>query len=203
MHMPDKPDPSIREVLVVDDPEAMKLLLSGRYNEIMDLIDSREMAVSDIAKTLKINPGSVHYHLKELEKHGLVKQVRDEVKGGVVKKYYRAAARRILMETPDFNRPDKALPAEELTEHLLRSVEYLGYQVMPENVEDAKDLLFRYDRRIKALIVELESTGLKSVEENALTVQSAYGLILGIQSRTDPELGRIFSEFDKLFLRYE
>jgi DNA-binding transcriptional ArsR family regulator len=203
MPVKEKPGDATPDVLVIDDPRDIRLIFSEKHNMVLKLVVEKEMSISDIARALGINPGSAHYYLKELEKHGLVKQVRSEIKGGVVKKYYRAAARRILMDTPDFNRPGSAMPDGDITEHLLRSVEYLGYHVQPENVEDAKDLLKRYDHRVKELLFDLGNTGLANVEDNAITLQNAYYLIMSIYSKSDPEMARIYSEFDKLFLRCE
>jgi len=191
------------DVLIVDKPQDIRLIFSEKHNMVLKLVMEKELSISDIARALNMNPGSAYYYLKELEKHGLVRLVREEVKGGIVKKYYRAAARRILMDTPDFNRRQLSMPAADLAGHLLRSVEFLGYHVLPDNVEDAKDLLLRYDRRVRELIFDLENRGLGNVENNAITLQNSYYLILSIQSKSDPEMGRILSEFDKLFLPYE
>ena len=40
----------MRELIVVDDPDTMKLLFSGKYDNIFELIDYHEMAISDIAQ---------------------------------------------------------------------------------------------------------------------------------------------------------
>jgi DNA-binding transcriptional ArsR family regulator len=202
MPVKEKPADALPEILVVSKPQDIKLIFSEKHNMVLKLVIEKELSISDIARSLNINPGSAHYYLKELEKHGLVRQVREEVKGGVVKKFYRASAKRILMDTPNFNR-NHELPPEKFVDDLLESIEYMGYHVQPENIEDAKDLLFRYDNRIKELIVDLEKSGLGNVKDNAITIQNAFHLVLSIRSKTDPEMGRIYSEFDKLFLRCE
>ena len=93
--MPRKPklDTSIKEILIVEDPAAIKLLFTPKYAEIIKLVDAEELSVSDVARKLGVKPGSAHYHMKELEKHGLVQLVKEEIAGGVVKKYYRKSAR--------------------------------------------------------------------------------------------------------------
>ena len=72
--MPRKPklDTSIKEIMIVEDPAAIKLLFTPKYAEIIKLVDAEELSVSDVARKLGVNPGSAHYHMKELEKHGLV-----------------------------------------------------------------------------------------------------------------------------------
>jgi DNA-binding transcriptional ArsR family regulator len=200
-----KPDPDIRDIMILDRPEDIKLIYSEKYNQVLKLITKKEMSISEMARSLNINPGSVHYHLKELERHGLVKLVREEVKGGIVKKFYRTTAKRILLDIPDFKVrcPIDADPMHDYIERLIRSIEYLGYVLPPDNVEDAKDLLNRYDSRMKALMIEMNGAGLEDVEDNGIILKNATNLIMSIKIKNDPELARIHSEFEKLFLPYE
>ena len=89
------------------------------------------------------------------------------------------------------------------SDRLIRSIEYLGYHLPPENREDAEDLLLRYDKKMRDMLLELQGTGLENVEEDGAVLRSAYGLILNIKAKEDPELERIYGEFRKLFLKYE
>jgi len=197
-------DNSTNDIYVVDKPQDIRLIFSEKHNMILRLLMERDLSISDIAKILSLNPGSVHYHLKELEKHGLVKQVREEVKRGIIKKYYRSAAKRIVIDSPNFgSKKYLDYTTKEYIDRLIASIEFLGYQLPPENMDDARDLLSRYDRRTKELLLQLHNTGLENVENDGVILQNAYNLIFNIWAKEDPELGRIYSEFGKLFLRYE
>jgi DNA-binding transcriptional ArsR family regulator len=200
-----KPEPDIRDILILDRPEDIKLIYSEKYNQVLKLITKQEMSISEMARSLNINPGSVHYHLKELERHGLARLVREEVKGGIVKKFYRATAKRLLLDIPDFNvrGPIDSDPMHDYIGRLIRSIEYLGYVLPPENTEDARDLLHRYDNRMKALMLDMDGVGLENVEDNGIILKNATNLIMSIKIKNDPELARIHSEFEKLFLPYE
>lgn len=192
------------DMLVVEKLQDIKMICSEKHNKILKLVIDREMSISDIARSLNMNPGSVHYHLKDLERHGLVKQVRQEIKGGIVKKYYRSAAKRILLDSPNFNLEDSFnLSGRENIERLIRSIEFLGYQLPPDNLEDAEELLARFDKRLKEMLVEMQNTGLDNVETDGFVLQNAYHLILNIRAKDDPEMGRIYREFEKLFVRYK
>jgi DNA-binding transcriptional ArsR family regulator len=199
------PDNRNQDILVLDQADDIRLIMSEKHNRILKLVIQKEMSISDIARTLDMNPGSVYYYLKELEKHGLVKQVREEIKGGIVKKYYRSSAKRIALELPEFNSRDglTASPSQDYLQRLIRSIEYLGYHLPPDNVEDASDLLVRYDKRMKSLLIELQSARLEDVENNGFVLDSAYQLIASIKAKDDPELNRLYAEFGKLFLKYE
>jgi len=198
-------DDTLQDILIIENPQDIRLLFSEKHNAILKLVTEREMSISDIARSLNINPGSVHYHLKELEKHKLVRQVRDEIKGGIIKKYYRSAAKRILFDSPDFNRISRsnAPMSDEYIARLIRSIEYLGFHLPDENSDDAKDLLVRYDKRIKEIFDHIESKRQLNVENGEPKFPELFPIILHIKAMDDPELGRIYREFDKLFLRYE
>jgi DNA-binding transcriptional ArsR family regulator len=199
------PDNRDQDILVLDRSDDIRLIMSEKHNRILKLVIESERSISDIARSLDMNPGSVYYYLKELEKHGLVRQVREEIKGGIVKKYYRSTARRIVLELPEFGSRDSpaAAPAPDYLQRLIRSIEYLGYHLPPDNLEDANDLLTRYDKRMRSLMIELQNAGLEKVEENGFVLESAYNLVLSIKAKDDPELNRIYAEFGKLFLKYE
>jgi DNA-binding transcriptional ArsR family regulator len=198
MAMPDKPE--VREVMVVDDPDTMKLLLSGKCNDILELIQSSEMSVSEIAKVLKINPGSAHYHLKEMEKRGLVKMVREETKGNVIKKYYRTAARNIYMDGSRFKmlRPGEIDPMEEFYDSLLKLMVPFGYDVPPEKSGLIKDTMLRYSKRRKELLRQIQDTGVEKMESNRILVGDAYHIALLFMEIDDDELGSIREELRAL-----
>ncbi len=60
---------------------------------ILSLLIERSMTGSQLARVLGIQKPLAHYHLKILEKVGLVAFQEEHINGGVVEKYYRAIAR--------------------------------------------------------------------------------------------------------------
>jgi DNA-binding transcriptional ArsR family regulator len=204
--MPRKPklDTSIKEIMIVEDPAALKLLFSPKYAEILKLIDAEELSVSDIARKLGVNSGSVHYHMKELEKHGLVKLVREEIAGGVVKKYYRKAARHITINASSPQSAPAAAAAgigEEFMEKLIRSMSYFGYDVPPEKMEEAKKDLITTDVRAKALLSEIQQAGLEKVESDQMLVANAYQIALMLRLFEDEQFLRAVKKFSESFSR--
>lgn len=190
--MPEKPDPAIREVMVVDDPEAMKLLLTGKYTGIMDLIDSHEMCVSDIARTLKINPGSAHYHLKELEKYSLVKLVREETKGNLVKKFYRTSARKIYLDGSKFKAVGGEDPLRGYRDQLAGMLGPFGYDITPEMSGPFKEVMQRYDRRRKELLREIQDVRVNG--DNNMLASDAYRVALTLKEIEDVEMRALKEE---------
>lgn len=176
-----KQDNTIKEYMVVEDPAAIKLLFVPKFVDLLKLIGPEEMSVSDIAHAMNINPGSAYYRLKMLEKHGLAKQVREEIQGGVVKKYYRKAAVNITINTG--SPESKAAAAgvgmdESFTERLLKSMSYFGYEVPEGKMGQAKERLIECDRLMKAELKEIQHVGLEKHESDRTLVANAYQLAL-------------------------
>ncbi len=61
--------------------------------QILSLLIARPMTGSQLARVLGIPRPLAHYHLKILEKVGLVAFQEERLRGGVVEKYFRAIAR--------------------------------------------------------------------------------------------------------------
>jgi DNA-binding MarR family transcriptional regulator len=185
-----KLDNTVQEFMVVEDPAAIKLLFTPGYTEVLKLIQDEELSLSDIARALDVNPGSVHYHLKELEKRGLVKRVREEIKGGVVKKYYRKAARNM---TINVTRPGNEAVAnatgfgEEYKEKMLKSLSFFGYNIPADKLEEAKKILVNGDKRTKGIMKELQRSGLEKAESNKQVVADTYELAMLMRLFEDEE----------------
>jgi len=194
-----------RDMLIVEKPEAIRLIFSEKHNRILKKITERELSISDIARSLNINPGSVHYHLKDLEKQGLARQVRQEIKGGIVKKYYRSVAKHICLESPDFDmivRPETGQPGD-FGEKLVRAIELMGYTVSDENRAEAVELLARYDRRIKELFREMLNPDVDTAVGEKIIAVNACQFLINMKAAEDPELERISGQFSRLFLQVQ
>ena len=162
-----KPDVPLRQLMVVEDPAAIRLLFSEKYAEVLRLVGPEELSVSDVARRLGANTGSIYYRMKELAKCGLVALVREEIDGGVVKKYYRKTA---VNFTVNLANPESAVAAagmginEEFKEKLIASLHYFGYDILPGDVEKAKKDLMAWDERSKAIVKTLQQSGLENQE---------------------------------------
>ncbi len=205
MQVRNKPDDGQLEIMVIGKPEAIRLIFSEKHNRILKRLAEKELSISDIARSLDYNPGSVHYHLKELEKQGLVRQVRQEIKGGIVKKYYRSVARHVCLESPDFNDDIRFHVdlAGEFNEKLLGAIERLGYTVAEENREEAMEMLARYDLRTRELMREMTTGDMDITGEDGMLIRFACQLIINMRTMDDPELGRICRLFSRAFMQVQ
>jgi len=76
----------------IQDFEHIKTLTDSRRLEILRLLMGEAMTLSQLGQILEEHPAQVRYHLKQLEKAGLVELVSTRVVRGFVEKYYRAKA---------------------------------------------------------------------------------------------------------------
>lgn len=199
-----KPDTTIKEIMIVEDPYAIKLLFTPKYAEILRMIGEEELSVSDVARRLGANSGSIYYHMKELEKHGLVRLVREEIVGGVVKKYYRKTA---MNFTFNVSNPASAVVAaemginEEFMEKLIRSLRYFGYDILPEKMEEAKHALMAVDARSKDILAEIQQSGLEKIETDRLLVSNTYQVASTLRLFGDEQFLEAVKKFTDVFER--
>src|SRR5437867_13261433 len=62
---------------------------------IIDVLKERPMTVTQLGELLGMAPAKVHYHVRELEKVGLLRLVETREKGGILENYYQPIAREI------------------------------------------------------------------------------------------------------------
>lgn len=89
--------------LIIDDFNQLRALSDPLRAEMMMHLVMRAYTGQQLSEILSIPRGKIHYHLKELEKNGLVQIVKTEEKNGIVQKFYQAVA-------ADFQISEKLLP---------------------------------------------------------------------------------------------
>jgi len=80
---------SLEEIKVFTDPFRMKILFA---------LDEEPLTVKQLADRLGEVPSKVHYHVKELERIGVLEIVDKKEKAGIVEKYYFPTAERFRVE---------------------------------------------------------------------------------------------------------
>jgi len=84
--------PSTYELETVDQLRAIADELRQRiFNALID----QPMTVTQVGQRLDVAPAKIHYHMRELERVGLVHLHETREKGGILEKYYRPVARYI------------------------------------------------------------------------------------------------------------
>ncbi|MFC0189747.1 ArsR/SmtB family transcription factor [Fictibacillus aquaticus] len=101
----------LEQLRVISDPLRLKVIW-----EIIDEAKTGKM----VADILEAPAPKIHYHLKELERVGLVKVERTEEKNGIVQKFYRPIAR--VFSTAEILLHHKDEVKEELSDALKENI---------------------------------------------------------------------------------
>jgi molybdate-binding protein/DNA-binding CsgD family transcriptional regulator len=82
----------------IQDFESLKIIADERKQAILRLLMAGPETLSSLGKILGDHPAQVRYHLKQLEKIGLVELAYTRPERGYVEKYYRATARAFFFQ---------------------------------------------------------------------------------------------------------
>lgn len=97
----DTPDYELADSLVVTTAEQYRALGNLTRTQILGLLNEQAATITQLAVTLGVLKGSTSYHLRLLERAGLVRVVRTRQVRGVVERYYGRTARRYELDGPD------------------------------------------------------------------------------------------------------
>lgn len=87
----------MQQELVLDSTEQVGALAHPIRLRVLNLLQEAPRTNKQLAGALGVSPARLHFHVKELAKSGLINLVEERPKGGVLEKYYRAAARRFRL----------------------------------------------------------------------------------------------------------
>jgi DNA-binding transcriptional ArsR family regulator len=82
----------IAKVYEINSLEQLRAMADQLRLSILQRLLGRAMTVTQLGDALGIAPAKAHYHVRELERVGLVRLVHTREKGGILEKYYRAVA---------------------------------------------------------------------------------------------------------------
>ncbi|NMA02177.1 MAG: helix-turn-helix transcriptional regulator [Clostridia bacterium] len=83
----------MQEIIVLNDLERIKTLSDPLRIQVLRLLIDRQATVKQLADNLGQSSAKIHYHVKEMEKRNIISLVETIEKGGIMEKYYRAAAK--------------------------------------------------------------------------------------------------------------
>jgi len=93
-------DYDLAEEVLAESPDQYKALADKTRLLILDLLLERAATTSQLAEALDKPKGTVGYHVKVLEKAGLIRIVRTRPVRAMTEKYYGRTGRTILMSGP-------------------------------------------------------------------------------------------------------
>lgn len=83
----------IPEVYELETLEQLRAIADELRSRIAEALVHRAMTVTQLGEMLGQAPAKIHYHVRELERVGLIRLVATREKSGILEKYYRAVAR--------------------------------------------------------------------------------------------------------------
>ena len=103
----------IPETYNLETLEQLRAVADDLRLRILERLALQAMTVTQLAGVMGEVPAKLHYHVRELEKVGLLKLVETREKGGILEKYYRAVAKGINVPDTLFQGlpPDEAAAA--------------------------------------------------------------------------------------------
>ncbi|QBD75413.1 ArsR family transcriptional regulator [Ktedonosporobacter rubrisoli] len=82
----------MQELYRIENLEQLRAIADVLRTHILELLREHPMTVKQVADRLKLASARVHYHVRELEKVGLLRLVETREKGGILEKYYQSVA---------------------------------------------------------------------------------------------------------------
>src|SRR5713226_3156857 len=82
----------------IETNEQLRAIADMRRARILELLRDQPMTVTQLGELMGEAPAKIHYHMRELEKVGLLYLVETREKGGILEKYYQPVARDISVE---------------------------------------------------------------------------------------------------------
>ncbi|MBS7525503.1 helix-turn-helix domain-containing protein [Fusibacter paucivorans] len=89
----------MKEVMVLKDLEQIKAISQQYRLQIVEAFENKPKTAKQIAETMGEPHGRVNYHIKMLEKVGIIELVEEIVKFGVVEKYYCPVAKKMMIDS--------------------------------------------------------------------------------------------------------
>jgi DNA-binding transcriptional ArsR family regulator len=89
-----------KEIVLFEDPRRLRMVLGRLSWKILGMLAEAEMYPMEIAKKLGVHEQKVYYHIRKLERAGVIAVVREEEKKGATAKYYRTVSSAFGIELP-------------------------------------------------------------------------------------------------------
>lgn len=123
----------MKDIMVVNDYKQLKALSDPFKSELMFRLINKSFTGQQLSEIFNLSRSRIHYHLRELEKVGLIKIVKTEEKNGIVQKFYQSVARGFITDTSLMPREEANQTARTL---IINGLEYTKSKVLevPEEV---------------------------------------------------------------------
>ncbi len=178
---------TVLDVEVIEDPKTATVALDPVRARLLEELAAAAASASEVAERLDLPRQRVNYHLRTLERHGLVELADVEAHGGITERRLRATAARYIVSPTAIDRSG-ARP-EEVADRL--SAGYLvalGGRLVRE-VADASRTAAARGQRLPTLAIDTE-IGFASADERAAFADELATAIADLAARYHHDDGR-------------
>jgi predicted transcriptional regulator len=139
--------------------DQLKVVAADELREsIISLLVSEPLTATQVAERLGQPANKIHYHVRELERVGLVRLVERREKGGILEKYFRAVARNFVVPSNLIRTlgPDEATAAlsqflQTVSDGFLRAFRSAAAQDGLESLTASRDHIWATKEELKAV----------------------------------------------------
>ncbi|MBF4501921.1 helix-turn-helix transcriptional regulator [Savagea sp. SN6] len=90
----------MKDIFYIENIDDLKVISDPFRIEILVSLGTIPQSGQELAEKMNVSRSKVHYHLKELEKHGFIEVVKQNIVNGIVQKFYLPVAKVFV---PDIN----------------------------------------------------------------------------------------------------
>lgn len=138
---------TILETYELETIEQLRAVADELRLRIVEQLTFQAMTVTQVAELFGEAPNKLHYHVRELERVGLLKKVETREKGAILEKYYRAVAKNIIVPNALLSSmaPDEAVAMlHEATQPFFQGMTRAVTQMMRLSPEEQSDHAFQF-----------------------------------------------------------
>ncbi|KUH32726.1 ArsR family transcriptional regulator [Thermococcus celericrescens] len=154
----------MREVLIITEPEKVKVLSEGTRLKILQLLRDRPMTVNELSDILGKDRTTIYRHIKMLENAGLVEEL--EVQGN--ERVYSRTARLYLIKADPDESVEKFRQAylQVEAEKLVQILEKAGFKIKNREklVKLAKEVLDEIEINSQSILKRISQANIELTE---------------------------------------
>lgn len=185
-------------VKIIHDPEIIKTAVEQNRKQILILLNTQDMTVSDIANAMRKDISTVYRHVHKLESVGLVEVVGEKRTHHIPEKVYGRGAKIFLYSPEAVEKMDgqfleeHAMPSAAVLLGMLRE---MGYEV--NGSREFRDNFAKMLLRFNMLATkELQNLSPESDREISISMHILIMLVIGlINLDIDPEIDERVKRF--------
>lgn len=194
---------SIPEVYQLETIEQIRAVADELRQRIVRTLRERPMTVTQVGEALGLAPARIHYHVRELERVGLVRLVETREKGGILEKYYRPVARSVVIPpsllqslSPDERFQAAAEFLEDISSGFMRAFEQAAREqfqhdeeltLLRSHIWATSEEMNEIQEQVRAIVKQYETPHGVEGERERTFVHMLYSTLAGVEQEASAD----------------